>query len=360
MLDINLMHKFREAINDNNFFVLNQYKNKEGKNQWSIICSCADWIDVASDYLNNYESNNRKNIKIASIEVYSYISAVDLVCQAIDQLHRVFFGTKDTPYSKLKDVFDDQIFGYTDELYFKHLRAAFGAHPVNMSNMSLSKVNKKEQWYASWPTTGIYGEFDFSVRLYSLEPEKEDLILGIKINKINEYLQIRYNHLLKCIAEIERQYNSYIEEYKKIKIETNEDVLSQISILQFENEQRLSIDCIEYILDIIYRYFSTEFTRELNKNDIQAYSEEVMLVLVKIKSYLESMSFEDINLDIMSPRVPEEIRYNMSKISGAFLSDNYEPILDYHLEKVISYISSFISINMDMSLEEKYFLIKIA
>ena len=49
-LDSKLIDLFREKVNDNGAdFVLHRYRNINGKNQWSIICSAMDWISVVVD-----------------------------------------------------------------------------------------------------------------------------------------------------------------------------------------------------------------------------------------------------------------------------------------------------------------------
>lgn len=46
-MDSKLIDLFREKVNNNGAdFVLHRYRNNNGKNQWSIICSAMDWISV--------------------------------------------------------------------------------------------------------------------------------------------------------------------------------------------------------------------------------------------------------------------------------------------------------------------------
>ena len=50
MVTKELIGQFRDRVNKNNY-VLNKYRNIDGKNKWSCICSCMDWIYVAISYL---------------------------------------------------------------------------------------------------------------------------------------------------------------------------------------------------------------------------------------------------------------------------------------------------------------------
>ena len=53
-----------------------------------------DWIDVAKE---NIDSDLlRKEFKYMWKDVYSYLSAVDIIVDGIIQIHRVVFETKDT------------------------------------------------------------------------------------------------------------------------------------------------------------------------------------------------------------------------------------------------------------------------
>ncbi len=89
-IDIELITKFRDKVNSNSSFVFQKYKNLNEKNQWNIICSCMDWISVAVRNINNMKNDN-SNIDVLSMQTYLYISSIDIIFEAIKQLHRIFF-----------------------------------------------------------------------------------------------------------------------------------------------------------------------------------------------------------------------------------------------------------------------------
>lgn len=80
---------FRQLVNDNNRFVLKAYANKQGKNQWNLICSSMDWISVAIRNLHCFPALD-SNIDVRVMQIYSLISSIDIVNEAVMQLHRVF------------------------------------------------------------------------------------------------------------------------------------------------------------------------------------------------------------------------------------------------------------------------------
>lgn len=131
-MDEKLIEEFRERVNDN-YFVLHVYKNKEGKNKWNCICSAMDWISVAVHYLcSKRVLHITKDENMNSIEVYTFLSCIDMLWESIQQLHRVFYNTTDIPFIKEKKVFCNNQFSMDDNNFFKTVRACFGAHPVNL------------------------------------------------------------------------------------------------------------------------------------------------------------------------------------------------------------------------------------
>lgn len=88
-LDDKKITAFRDLVNDNNRFVLKAYANKQGKNQWNLICSSMDWISVAVRNLHSFPALD-SNIDIRVMQIYSLISSIDIVNEAVMQLHRVF------------------------------------------------------------------------------------------------------------------------------------------------------------------------------------------------------------------------------------------------------------------------------
>lgn len=129
MLELCLINEFREVVNKNNFTYF-RYSNNRNKNQWNCICSAMDWITVAVEHLADYPKKRAGNL--GSIEMYSYISSVDIIVEAVQQLHRVILSTAEQLFSKDTDCFPQNKFNKNDLDYFKTIRSCFGAHPVNL------------------------------------------------------------------------------------------------------------------------------------------------------------------------------------------------------------------------------------
>lgn len=96
-MDSKLIDLFREKVNDNGAdFVLHRYRNINGKNQWSIIYSAMDWISVVDEI--DVKKLSYKNDNDSSIRVMTFIVCIDVLWEAIQQLHRVLFNTQEIPF----------------------------------------------------------------------------------------------------------------------------------------------------------------------------------------------------------------------------------------------------------------------
>ena len=112
-MDSKLIDLFREKVNNNGAdLILHRYRNNNGKNQWSIICSAMDWISVVVGEI-DVRKLSKKNNNDSSI---------------------VLLNTENIPFVNEKSVFQHKKFETTDNKYFKTIRACFATHPVNLKD----------------------------------------------------------------------------------------------------------------------------------------------------------------------------------------------------------------------------------
>ncbi len=139
-----------------------------------------DWIEVVVDSI---DTNNLscKNDNESSIKVMTFITCIDVLWEAVQQLHRVFFHTNKVPFATDNSSFKNKLFSANDNNYFKTIRACFAAHPINLNDY-FSGDDKREQRYASW-SGGGFGKGDFSVILYSNQPDKDSIFLDIHFDE---------------------------------------------------------------------------------------------------------------------------------------------------------------------------------
>ena len=102
-------------------------------------------------------------------------------------------NTENIPFVNEKSVFQHKKFETTDNKYFKTIRACFATHPVNLKD-DFSGEKKVEQRYASW-SGGGFGKGDFSVILYSNQPDKNPEFLDIYFSELLRFAEQRYAYL---------------------------------------------------------------------------------------------------------------------------------------------------------------------
>ena len=328
-LERDLIRRFRDKINDNHHFVLHKYRNMNGKNLWNVICSAMDWIEVAVEGIPYIQLGN-KNENVASLNLMQLICAMDLVTESTRQLYRVF----ELPYPYHND---HCIFGNekTDDTYFKHVRAMFGVHPVNLTG------ENDERYYASWSTPKL--EADFSVFVYSNQPDKESQIHSIFIKDLFEYTIKRYSLLNDLIEHVEHDYQTHLINWKGNLILGYSATLDQIDILLHENEQRFGIgEAYWFQLEELKKLFEIDDTvyDVRHRVTVLAYKDELKIVLNEIQHNLQYMNIEELkNYEILYSFESIPFSYNKEKLL-TYLRDpdsdfNARILADYALRAMV-------------------------
>jgi len=302
-IDSQLIDEFRNRVNKHAIF-RQKFSNVNGRNKWNIICSAMDWITITSEGLPNIylaegvfgvNANNALNLM-------QYIISIDVMVESVDQLFRVLDNGKVNPLSKDKTIFNHN--KISDDEYFKHLRASFSTHPVNLKSLDGVK-NEGEPWerfYASWVSAGglnindVSDYYDYYVLLYSNDPSKDlkTLQLGLKIDQINEYAVSRYELLHLLIDKVDDIINNHIDKYKNSTIQSVENNLEQLNILQVENENRFGKNqgysgTISYLQCLINLDIDKYEVDEFFLNIFKEYKLNLTKSIDKIKNGLEMM-----------------------------------------------------------------------
>lgn len=348
VLDNSLIDKFRDEVNKNSFIFF-KYHNYEEKDKWSCICSAMDWITVAIDFINS-DWNQSNNVNIKCMNFYTYISSIDILWEAIQQLHRVFFNTKKIPFKDENKCFETKVSKEDDNVYFKTIRACFGAHPININ----LKEDKNSKRFASWPFEGKYSwsEKDFKVTLYSNQQETKDIYLGINISELNNFVSERYKYLLKLIKEIANQYQLFIIELKERKIIQYDEIPKQINQLKIESKQRL-FDDYTNIIDNLECIFKVKSNSQSNKNVLEFYKENLLGLVKEVNNNLQEMKRCKLNKEyIISPDYPSKLQYSMEKLSNAMWGGTEL----YAFTGIQNYLIGIIDFDCVESLDERYAL----
>jgi hypothetical protein len=248
--------------------------------------------------------------------------------EATEQLHRCVFGVAGKPTDLL---FSTRCFvtkpkefaGLLDRAYFKELRSAFGAHPVNLHDSLITRSSKqKANRYASWVLSSERGQtsddFDFSVRLYSNLKGVEDYTLGVKLAELKKFCEHYQSHLENVVAEIKRQYGVFANECRKRPIGRSDDIVEQWNILIREARDRGLGNWDAAVPDI----FSVDSKSSKNQKLLAAYQKAVRAIIKKVLAAFQNMKEKDIKkaCDVFDqalfPAYPQEkgLSYSLGKI----------------------------------------------
>ena len=292
MFDRQLIEEFRNTVNDTDF-TLFRYREKQNRNQWSCICSAMDWITVAVDHLNTYPNVGAR--KLDSIEIYGYIVSVDILVEAVQQLHRVICSTTKQLFGKDREHFSDNPFGKTDLDYFKSIRACFGAHPVNLHEPG-QEENRKLRRFASW-SGGNFGAGDYSIILYSNQIGVENIYLSIDMTQVFAFGEKYYNYLRTAIEMLQKQYADFCERKRKERFEYLGDALSRLHILSEECTKRMNNDVYRPTINELILIFETPITCDKNMEMVKAYKSALEQLIDEIYHNLQEMTLVNLKYD---------------------------------------------------------------
>ncbi|MFB5560266.1 hypothetical protein [Bacillus cereus] len=290
-IDKALIDSFRDTVTRYSF-IESKYQNVNNKNKWNIICSSMDWITVAVNGL-PYISLEDKPFRddTVSINLMQYIMSIDLIYESIRQLYRVFLNhPSNYPLKEDSSIFQRAI---SDDDFFKHIRAVFGAHPVNLNSLDGANVSKGEKFYASWSAPDFI-DGDFNVFLYSNNPENDKPFhFPIKMGLLNFYAEKRYELLEDLINIVNQESKEHIESNLNRPISKSDNPIKQLEILALENELRWGkgngyYDSIWRIINFLKTNISAP---DINQGFIQSYKNYLISKVEIIRERLQNMEF---------------------------------------------------------------------
>jgi hypothetical protein len=362
MINPDLIKKFREKVNSDSYFTLYNYKNKQGRNHWNLICSCMDWIEVATDYLvhekiqdkNSAEKLHGDNINTKCMLSFTYISAIDIVWESVKQLHRAIIDKNTIPFKNKKGIFNDYSICNNDNEYFDHIRAVFGAHSTNLNKEG------KGKWFASWPTDHVYTEYDYAVNLYNADVEGDDMVFGFRFHELDEFLESRYGYLKVLIENLNEQYQQYKLEKMKHLIEKVEDEKKQLEILKEESLERLDNGYYTNIIEELQIIFKATCSQIGNKEIVDKYLNECRKIISEVMVHLQSMEFKELEFGwIVDSDHPNEIHYELSKIYECLRGKRNDFRYNYYIAKISKLLNIYVTITAEMDMDEVFLLIKV-
>ncbi|RED76058.1 hypothetical protein [Cohnella phaseoli] len=346
ILDSSLLEEFKQAVSDHDDFLITTYGDYRGKNLWNLICSSKDWLHVSVNGL-PYIQMNHPNDDARSLNVLQLIMAFDLVVQAIEQLYRAF--EIENPLNGDQSVFKQSV---TDDIYFAHIRACFGAHAVALKSADGSPPPKKseEKYFASW-SSKTEGTGNYTVYLYSNKPGDEAIPFSLSFVKIHEYIVKRYSLLSNVIRVIDEKKRDFVKKQRQRKIKRSTDIVVQLQILLEENSARIGKETgYQYeIMRLIELFMAPQEFPAEEKDAVAKYLNLSKLLVDELFEALQNMTYaaEDENSQdaddlshwhLLHPGSNKfkNVFYDISKVFEYLHNPNYNPsLVDHHINRLI-------------------------
>lgn len=343
-MDMELCMQFRDKVNENDL-VYHIYRNRDGKDQWSIICSAMDLIEVVADSIDS-SALSLKNDNASSVKLMTFVVCIDILWEAIQQLHRVFIDSNTIPFEDDDSVFVKKQFPMKDNQYFKTIRACFATHPINL-NDHFTDDKQKERRYAGWSSGGLGGS-DFSVPLYSNIPGEEAIFFDIRISELMGFAKKRYEYLNEIIKEIDNKVNEYLNCWRCKEIERADSIIEQIEILKREEKDRYDNDYLKYALEKLRIIFSTDIKSLNNQVTVEKYRSVMRVRLDEIFDILQTMQLEELPSDkYIDDSPPSKYQYPFSKLCEMIYGGAYNHFALRMLEDGLGDVIDFENITID-------------
>lgn len=215
---------------------------------------------------------------------------------------------------------------------------------------------QKERRYASW-SGGGFCKGDFSVILYSNQPDKAALFLDIYFDELMKFAEQRYRYLDTIAEEIDRQRKQYLIFWTNKKIEQTDSINHQISVLIEEAKQRFNNDYYNYELEKLKLIFFTPITSSKNLSIVNRYRTALKAEVDELLTVLQEMQL----IDLKSTRdiddsCPSECQYMFSKLADVAFGDGHLQI--FGIDTFRMYLGDSIDFENIESAKELYVVIK--
>ena len=359
-----LAFQFREKANENNFLMA-MYSNVNGRDLWGCICSAMDWIDVGAQYIEKFHPSGKHGLQNC-IEIYSFISAIDITYEAIISLFWVLQKNGDnqmrgrTPFYQEKGCFSVVTnSSITDDRFFKEIRSCCGAHPTDLNTLISEKKKKKNQRrYASWTYTE--NNTSFQITLYPENTIGNTITVKIFYSELIAYFEQRFNYLNILMKRIDELHDEFREEKRKEPIPKSSNPIEQLNFLKTANKQRLKREYYDGMIDQLISFFTTDFKSKENEDIVNNYRDKVLLGMETLYYNIQYFDYKDMTLDDLIYPLPIKtgwFGYEFAALSGQMFSD-IDKLFD--LKVLTDSLKEIVCFDNVHTKEELYWLIVIA
>lgn len=365
-LDTEILRKLRNKINEQKNISYNKMYKKY--RAWDKICAIMNRLDDTVEYLNTIELNTGK-YKRSAFDFFDFMNNASVVIDCVKELSKIF-EVSDSEIKNSTNIFNKvgSDGNGTDEKYFEYLRSLCSVHPVETSRHKRYQDNDFEcSPYVLWKNSLrlFNDDCDIYAVVYTSKDNESFKRVGIYIEQVFKYVEIRVNFIEKIIDYIDTYQKDMILKLKKQHIKNDTEFNSYIEYLTNLDEEAKDRygDDHWYSFEYVIKLLQLKLSDSENENKMKLYINALKYAIKFEHNALQNMSnigYENSGLKYSKENIETSLYIELySPSSGSKEERRY----GYNIEKIqyLSYDSgdsnkdwAYVQLNEAREFFEKY------
>ena len=365
-LNTEILRKLRNKINEQKNISYNKMYGKY--RAWDKICAIMNRLDDTVEYLNTIELNTGK-YKRSAFDFFDFMNNASVVIDCVKELSKIF-EVSDSEIKNSTNIFNKvgSDGNGTDEKYFEYLRSLCSVHPVETSRHKRYQDNDFEcSPYVLWNNSLrlFNDDCDIYAVVYTSKDNESFKRVGIYIEQVFKYVEIRVNFIEKIIDYIDTYQKDMILKLKKQHIKNDTEFNSYIEYLTNLDEEAKDRygDGHWYSFEYVIKLLQLKLSDSENENKMKLYINALKYAIKFEHNALQNMSnigYENSGLKYSKENIETSLYIELySPSSGSKEERRY----GYNIEKIqyLSYDSgdsnkdwAYVQLNEAREFFEKY------
>ena len=365
-LNTEILRKLRNKINEQKNISYNKMYGKY--RAWDKICAIMNRLDDTVEYLNTIELNTGK-YKRSAFDFFDFMNNASVVIDCVKELSKIF-EVSDSEIKNSTNIFNKvgSDGNGTDEKYFEYLRSLCSVHPVETSRHKRYQDNDFEcSPYVLWNNSLrlFNDDCDIYAVVYTSKDNESFKRVGIYIEQVFKYVEIRVNFIEKIIDYIDTYQKDMILKLKKQHIKNDTEFNSYIEYLTNLDEEAKDRygDDHWYSFEYVIKLLQLKLSDSENENKMKLYINALKYAIKFEHNALQNMSnigYENSGLKYSKENIETSLYIELySPSSGSKEERRY----GYNIEKIqyLSYDSgdsnkdwAYVQLNEAREFFEKY------
>lgn len=365
-LNTEILRKLRNKINEQKNISYNKMYGKY--RAWDKICAIMNRLDDTVEYLNTIELNTGK-YKRSAFDFFDFMNNASVVIACVKELSKIF-EVSDSEIKNSTNIFNKvgSDGNGTDEKYFEYLRSLCSVHPVETSRHKRYQDNDFEcSPYVLWNNSLrlFNDDCDIYAVVYTSKDNESFKRVGIYIEQVFKYVEIRVNFIEKIIDYIDTYQKDMILKLKKQHIKNDTEFNSYIEYLTNLDEEAKDRygDDHWYSFEYVIKLLQLKLSDSENENKMKLYINALKYAIKFEHNALQNMSnigYENSGLKYSKENIETSLYIELySPSSGSKEERRY----GYNIEKIqyLSYDSgdsnkdcAYVQLNEAREFFEKY------